>query len=272
VFEYEEMTVSPLAPLSANRSLQHSRDRQHGDARRQPPSTKLELARRAANRARRLQGERVSGRVIDVLPALSGLLPGGGLAAGATYAVSGSTALAAALIAEPSARGMWCGVVGMPGFAAEGAAGLGCDLQRVVFVPSPGRDWVNITAALVDALSLVVVEPRGRVSDAEAARLSARLRQREAVLIACGDWPRPDVRLSVTATTWHGLGRGHGHLAARQADVTVAARTRLGSHPTTTSIWLPDRHGEIVLADDASATASERLDDQLLADLHEAVG
>jgi hypothetical protein len=233
------MTVSPLAPSSI----------------------KLEKARRAAGRARRLQGDRVSGRVIDVLPALSSLLPGGGLAPGATYAVSGSTALAAALIAEPSTRGMWCGVVAMPGFAAEGAAGLGCDLERVVLVPDPGREWVNITAALVDALSVVVVQPRDRVSDAEAARLSARLRQRETVLIACGDWPRPDVRLSVAATRWVGLGSGHGHLAARQADVTVAARTtRLGNAtplPTTTSIWLPDQSGVVSLADVGQAIHGE---------------
>jgi hypothetical protein len=244
------MTVSPLAP----------------------PGIKLEKARRAAWRARRLQGERVSDRVIDVLPALSGLLPGGGLAPGATYAVSGSTALAAALIAEPSTRGMWCGVVAMPGFAAEGAAGLGCDLERVVLVPEPGREWVNITAALVDALSLIVVRPRGRVSDAEAARLSARLRQREAVLIACGDWPRPDVRLSVTATRWLGLGRGHGHLAARQADVTVAARTtRLGNAiplPTTTPIWLPDQSGVVSLVDAGQAMH----DSHAMPMLHEAVG
>ena len=225
------------------------------------PSTKLELARRAAGRARRLQGDRVSGRVVDVLPALSGLLPGGGLAPGATYSVSGSTALAAALIAEASTRGMWCGVIAMPGFAAEGAAGLGCDLERVVLIPDPGREWVNVTAALIDALSLVVVQPRGRVSDAEAARLAARLRQREAVLIAYGDWPRPNVRLSVSATRWVGLGRGHGHLAARQADVTVAARTtRLGNAtplPTTTSIWLPDQTGVVSLVDVGQAIHDE---------------
>jgi hypothetical protein len=168
---------------------------------------------------------------------------------------------------------MWCGVVAMPGFAAEGAAGLGCDLDRLIFVPHPGREWVNIAAALVDALSVVVVKPQGRVSDAEAARLSARLRQREAILIACGEWPRADVRLSVTATTWHGLGHGHGHLVARQADVTVSARsTRLGfgsPRPTTSSIWLPDERGEISAADLDQAAHHEPLREHVL---DEAVG
>ncbi|HSS68411.1 MAG TPA: hypothetical protein VLK34_07660 [Nocardioidaceae bacterium] len=254
------MTVTSLAPLSQRNS------RQHDAARRQPSSVKLEQARRAAGRARRLQGDRVDGRVIEVLPALSGLLPGGGLAPGATYAVSGSTALAAALIAEPSTRGMWCGVVAMPGFAAEGAAGLGCDLDRLIFVPHPGREWVNIAAALVDALAVVVVKPQGRVSDAEAARLSARLRQREAVLIACGEWPRADVRLSVTATVWHGLGRGHGHLTARRADVAVSAR---GQRLSTASIWLPDARGQIALVDGMQAAHGEPLHESLL---DEAVG
>jgi hypothetical protein len=214
----------------------------------------------------------VSGRVVEVLPALSGLLPGGGLAPGAAYAVSGSTALAAALIAEPSTRGMWCGVVAMPGFAAEGAAGLGCDLDRLVFVPRPGREWVNVTAMLIDALSLVVVRPTGRVSDAEAARLSARLRERQTVLIACGDWPRADVRLTVAATDWLGLGHGHGHLCARRAEIAVTTRAaRLGSSSATTSIWLPGQHGEVALVDDvdASAARSEGPDEHVL---HEAVG
>jgi hypothetical protein len=168
---------------------------------------------------------------------------------------------------------MWCGVVAMPGFAAEGAAGLGCDVDRLVFVPRPGRELVNIAAALVDALTVVVVQPTGRVSDAEAARLSARLRQREAVLIACGDWPRADVRLSVTATAWHGLGRGHGHLAARRAEVTVTTRTtRLGFGsplPTTTPVWLPDESGQVSLAATRQPAIDQPLRDRLL---DEAVG
>jgi hypothetical protein len=163
---------------------------------------------------------------------------------------------------------MWCGVVAMPGFAAEGAAGLGCDLDRLVFVPRPGREWVNIAAALIDALPVVVVQPVGRVSDAEAARLSARLRQREAVLVACGDWPRADVRLSVTGTEWHGLGRGHGHLTARRADIAVSSRTTVGFAGTrpTTSIWLPDRQGGVSLAAVAPADREEPLREGLLAE------
>jgi hypothetical protein len=165
---------------------------------------------------------------------------------------------------------MWCGVVAMPGFAAEGAADLGCDLDRLVFVPRPGREWVTITAALADALSLVVVRPSGQVSNAEAARLSARLRERETVLIACGDWPRADVRLTVAATAWLGLGRGHGHLSARRVEVAATARAgRLGSHPTTTSLWLPNQRGEVALVDEAVASRLERPVEQAL---HEAVG
>jgi hypothetical protein len=229
------------------------------DMRQRPSAAKLEQARRAASRARRLQGERVSGRVIAVLPALADLLPGGGLAPGATYSVTGSTALTAALVAEPSTRGMWVGVVGMPGFAAEGAAGLGCDLERMVFVPHPGREWVNVVAALVDALSVVVVQPVGHVSDAEAARLGARLRKRETTLISFGRWPRADVRLAVDGGAWHGLGRGHGHLSARRADVSVTGRAAhigfVDSSPMTTSLWLPDEHGAVRLAHDAVARA-----------------
>jgi hypothetical protein len=247
------MTVSSLASLSIAK---------------RPSSAKLEQARRAASRARRLQGERVSDRVIATLPALADILPGGGLAPGAAYSVIGSTALTAALVAEPTSRAMWVGVVGMPGFAAEGAAGLGCDLDRMVFVPSPGREWVNVVAALIDALNVVVVQPIGRVSDAEAARLSARLRQRESVLIACGQWPRADVRLSVGGSDWHGLGRGHGHLAARRAEVSVAARAFHAAK--VAKLWLPDDRGDVLL--DRSATLVDRNATEAEIEFDEAVG
>ncbi|MDP9387216.1 MAG: hypothetical protein M3Q48_04630, partial [Actinomycetota bacterium] len=46
-------------------------------------------------------------QVLAVLPALAGLLPGGGLRRGSTVAVSGSTSLALALVAAPTAAGSW---------------------------------------------------------------------------------------------------------------------------------------------------------------------
>jgi hypothetical protein len=243
---------------------------------RRPSAEKLARAEYAAARARRLQGQRLSEQVISVLPALADLLPDGGLRAGCSYGVDGSTALTAALLAGPSADGLWCAVVGMPGFSAAAAARLGCDLDHVVFVPYPGRDWVNVVGALIDALTIIVVRPPAAVSDAEAARLGARLRQHEAVLIACGPWPRTETRLSVSRSSWTGLGSGHGHLTARQALVRItgrgAARHTAQDRRTSagTALWLPDARGAVRLVDDTTLSAPVLRPEE--SELHEAAG
>jgi len=193
-------------------------------------------------------------RTLDTVPAFADLLPGGALRAGATYSIIGSTALTMALLAGPSTAGAWCGVVGMPGFAATAGTGLGVDLSRLVFVPDPGPRWLSVVGALIDALTVVVVRPPTTVGDAEAARIAARLRQREAVLVTCGPWPRRQAQLTVTASSWFGVGSGHGHLTARQA--TVVSRGRgTAVRPRHTRLWLPDPDGVVRVAEEAVTAA-----------------
>ena len=187
-------------------------------------------------------------RTLATLPAVSELLSGAALRGGAAYSVRGSTALAMAMMAGPSADGAWCGVVGLPTFGAEAARELGVDLERLVLVPDPERDWLSVVAALVDALTVVVVRPPGEVTSGEASRLAARLRSRGAVLIAVGSWPGSEARLEVESTRWTGLEAGHGHLRARQATVAVTGR---GSavRPRRHLLWLPATDGTIRLVD-----------------------
>lgn len=216
---------------------------------RTPDPAKVQQALDTANQSREL----------PTVPALAGLLPGGALRAGAAYTVSGSTALAMALMAGPSGEGAWCGVVGLPWFGAEAAGGLGVDLSRVVLVPEPGREWLSVVAALADALTVVVVRPPGAVTSAEAARLSARLRTRGAVLVALTDpvgfggagsdragwyWPGSEARLTVDEHDWSGLGDGFGRLVARQAGVTVLGRGTAG-RPRRQRLWLPGPDGAV---------------------------
>lgn len=215
-------------------------DRVQSRRARKPDPAKVQQALDTANRSREL----------PTVPALAGLLPGGALRGGSAYTVSGSTALAMALMAGPSGDGAWCGVVGLPGFGAEAAGGLGVDLGRLVLVPEPGREWLSVVAALVDALTVVVVRPPGAVTSAEAARLAARLRTRGAVLVALTDparrahWPGSEARLTVEEHDWSGLGDGFGHLAARQATVTVLGRGTAG-RPRRHQLWLPGEDGSI---------------------------
>jgi hypothetical protein len=149
-----------------------------------------------------------------------------------------------AMMAGPSADGAWCGVVGLPSFGAEAAQGLGVDLDRLVLVPDPEHDWLNVVAALVDALTVVVVRPPGEVTPGEASRLAARLRTRGAVLISVGSWPGSEARLEVESNNWTGLGTGEGLLAARQATVVVSGR-RAAVRQRRHQLWLPGPDGAI---------------------------
>ena len=203
-----------------------------------------------------MQGTAVS-HPLQTLPALRPLVQ---LRTGASYAVD-SPVLAMALMAGPSSAGAWCGVVGMPDFGVEAAAALGVDPDRTVLVPEPGEAWLNVTAAMIDVLSVVVVQPPGatghrgdgrqlgqQVSPHQAARLTARLRQRESVLIALGDWPRADARLRVAQTRWSGIGQGHGHLSARRVRVVSG---RVGSAPAEAELWLPDADAQVRIVEPA---------------------
>lgn len=174
-------------------------------------------------------------------PVLAGLLPGGALKEGATYSVDRSLTLLMLLLAPPSAAGAWCGVVGIPEFGVEAAAGFGVNLERLVLVPRPDDQWLAATAAIADALNLIVTRPPRRASDASISRLSARLRKRGATLLVLGTWPRgmwpqSEAMLSITESAWTGIGAGHGHLQAREATITVTSRS---GRPRSARLVLP---------------------------------
>jgi hypothetical protein len=189
-------------------------------------------------RIRQMQATKLESRTLQTHPALAPLLPGGALKAGAAYSVRGSTTLVMAMLAGPSAAGAWCGVVGMPDFGAEAAGRFGVDLERLVLVPHPGEQWLTVAAAVVDVLCVVVLAPPGRAKDADIARLSARLRQREATLIVAGEWPQVEASLAVSRSGWDGLGVGTGYLSSRR--VTVESTPRGGSGPRRRAeLWLP---------------------------------
>ena len=183
-----------------------------------------------------------TGREIETHPALSGVVQ---LRAGGTYAVDGLT-LAMALLAGPSRAGEWCAVVGADDFGVEAAAELGIVLDRTILVPEPRESWLEATAALIDVATLVVVRPTGRVPERVAEKLGARLRTRDAALVAlCDrgiDWPRAEVRLATLAPQWSGVGRGEGHLHSRR----LAVEVRRGAAPgRRTSLWFPAADGAV---------------------------
>ncbi len=150
-------------------------------------------------------------------PMLDGLLE---LRAGGSYVVD-SASLALLLAAGPARAGAWVGFAGWRDFGAEAAAELGVDPRRTVLVPDPGEHWLEVTAALVDVLTLVVLKPATPVDPRSASVLEARLRARSAALVVWGDWPRAEARLAAEQVRWHGTDHGHGRLRERRLQVVV---------------------------------------------------
>ncbi|MET0931825.1 MAG: hypothetical protein ABWX74_20075 [Aeromicrobium sp.] len=183
-------------------------------------------------RVSQMQG-RAAAQPVATHPAFAGLLQ---LQTGSTYSVD-SMSLAMALMAGPSADGAWCGVVGTAELGLEAAAAAGVELRRTILVPDPGEAWLEVTAALIDVLGVVVLRAPAHVGAKDVSRIGARLRQRGGILICHGDWPRSEARLAMSDVAWVGVGRGHGHLQARQVTVEV----QRGTAPARRGrLWLPD--------------------------------
>lgn len=202
------------------------------------PDERLRTAQELQARIRQMQSTKLDTRRLPTHPALAPLLDGG-LKEGAAYSVERSATLLMALLAAPSAAGSWCAVIGVPEFGVEAAERFGIDLERLVLVPHPGDQWLNVTAAVADVMGIVVTRPPKRASDTSVSRLAARLRQRGTTLFVLGAWPQTEAMLSLSGSRWHGIGQGHGHLAAREATVTVTTRT--AARPRSARLWLPDR-------------------------------
>jgi hypothetical protein len=219
-----------------------------------------DTVRELQERIKSMQATKLDSRLIPTHPAIASLLPGGGLKQGSTYSVDRSATLLMALLAGPSSAGSWCGVVGVPEFGVEAAASFGIDLDRLVLVPHPGDQWLAVTSAIADVMGVVVTRPPKRASDTTVSRLAARLRQRGSTLLVLGPWPQSEAMLSLSESSWSGIGSGTGHLAARQVTVTVTSR--LVQRPQSARLWLPDPEQKfrgVVAAARAGADAASPL-------------
>ncbi|MFC9326122.1 hypothetical protein [Kitasatospora sp. NPDC057015] len=190
-----------------------------------------------------------TGPLLPVLPALEGLLPDRGLRPGAVVSVTGgSTALLLAFAAAASSSGVWCAALGFEGLGLLGAAELGVDLSRLVVVEAPGRQWPEVTSALVDGVGVLLLRPSGPVSGQVAERLATVARRSGCALVVAGAWPGARVRLVVQARTWAGLGQGRGRLRARRLVVAAGGRGA-AARERRVELWLPDVHGAVRAAE-----------------------
>ena len=174
--------------------------------------------------------------VLPVRPDLAQVLPDGGLRPGSTLSVLGSTSLLLHLAAEVSAAGAWVAAVGFPALGAVAAAEIGIDLERFVVVPDPGGQWANVASILLDGADLILLQPPAQANPVDVRRLTARARERRAVLLCAGEWQGADLRVVATSTQWDGLGVGHGHLATQE--IAVSVHGRRSPRPRTTTVRL----------------------------------
>jgi hypothetical protein len=188
-------------------------------------------------------------RLLPVLGPLQPLFPAGALRRGSVVSVTGSTSLALSVLAAASAQGSWCAAVGLPSLGLAAAAELGVVLERFPLVASPGRSsgnggWAWVVAALVDACDVVLARPPAHLKAADARRLTARARERGAVLVLSGaGWPEAaEVQLAVAASVWEGLGRGHGRLLGRRVEVVAGGRGA-AARERRVGLWLPHPDG-----------------------------
>ena len=163
---------------------------------------------------------------LPVLPFLSGLVR---MPVGSTHVVDVAS-LAMALAAGASRAGEWVGFVGWDDFGAEAAQQLGLSLDRTVLVPRAGEHWLEVTAALIDVVKVVVLRPQAPAAPRAASILDARLRARSGVLVVHGTWPRSDTSLRVATVAWEGVEQGHGRLRRQclRLEVQGAGRPRAG--------------------------------------------
>jgi hypothetical protein len=199
-------------------------------------------------------------QTLPVADALASLLPrglrrGSAVAVGAERGAGGATSLALAACAGASAAGSWVAAVGLPSLGLVAAAELGIALDRFALVAAPdARTLPTVVATLVDAFDVVLLGGSHRLRAGDGRRLTARVRERGAVLVPVLGHGRPpplglevDATLTVVSARWEGVGDGHGHLRARRvlAEATgrgAAARGR------RVDLWLPGPDGEMSIA------------------------
>jgi hypothetical protein len=197
-----------------------------------------------------------SAGVLRVPEPLASVLPRHGLARGSVASLlgSGATSLLFTLMSgEPTA---WSAIVGMPDIGLLAATEFGIDLDRVVLVPNPGPEVLQVVSILIDGVDVLVVAlpPAARPSPSRLRVLTGRLRQRGAVVLSMGSWPGADLVLHSRWAGVTGVGRGHGRLRDRSLVVDVGGKGAAGRGRQAT-LLLRGNRGAVEVRDGVVAQA-----------------
>jgi hypothetical protein len=178
-------------------------------------------------------------RALPVAGELAQVLPLGALQRGTVVVVegargTGATSTAFSLVAAATAAGEWAAAVDLERtLGLEAAAATGVALERFAVVRDVPLDrWATTVAALLDGITLVLAEVPRHARASDARRLTARARERGAVLVAVpvpgACWPgEAALRLTATGGDWAGLAPGGGLLGEHTPRVAVIGRGAL---------------------------------------------
>lgn len=197
---------------------------------------------------------------IAVAEPLERLLPDAGLIRGSTVTIGGvgATSLALQLVATASQSGSWVVVVGLSDLAPAAVLEAELDADRVAFIdPGGSGRQVDVLAALIGAVDVIVLDARLYLRPAESRRLASRLRERGSLLVVVSPGTvvnssfSADVSFTVSDAQWEGLGCGHGHLRSRRVRVGVDGRGR-ASRTARREFLLPSTDALIATAEPES--------------------
>ncbi|MDH3681875.1 MAG: hypothetical protein OEV40_18205 [Acidimicrobiia bacterium] len=190
-------------------------------------------------------------QLLSVPEPLLPLFPFGGLQRGQSvgFEGAGSTSVALTLAAAALGNDRWMAVVGMEELGLLAASELGVRLDRLLLIETTAAaQLAPITAALVEAVDIIALNPRKRVGPRDARRLTARARERGTVLFHLDGgrtWPEAmHVHITAEPEGWEGLGEGHGHLTQRRLSVATTGR-RSSFRQRRISVLLPGPDGGI---------------------------
>lgn len=175
---------------------------------------------------------------------LATLLPGGRIRPGTAVSASGDMPLLLALAAESSRDTVGWAAVGLPQMGVLAAQAAGLDLAHGMRIDTPGQQWAQVLATVLEAVPVVMTGSLDPVPDRIARRLAAVMRRSGSVLLSAGGWQGADVRLQVVTSSWEGVGQGHGLLHARRVTVAAAGRGAAAA-PRYAEMWLPGPGGAI---------------------------
>lgn len=163
---------------------------------------------------------------LSVPQELADILPEGGFVRGQLVEMADNATFIAQLIAHTSGNNGYVAVVGWPTLSLAGIPDSGGNLNRIVVIPQPEEQALNVMTMLAEGMDLIIYRHTGQqLSLTHTRQLLAKLRSTRAVVLAVGlAVPSQVTRIAATISGFRGIGSGSGRI--RSVDFTLRAQVK----------------------------------------------